>query len=74
MDFYFQNLSGNVILFYLILSVVISGFASLLIKVISKYIFRNEFNAKWLFKGFSIVLFLAFLYLLLTDSPYQGGR
>lgn len=74
MDFYFQNLSGNVILFYLILSVVISGLASLIIKVISKYIFRSEFNAKWLFKGFSIVLFMIFLYLILTDRPYPGGR
>lgn len=74
MDFYFKNLSVNVILLYLIFSVVLSGLVSILLKFIAKYIFHSEFNVMRLFKWLTVIIMLTFLYFILTEEPYIGRK
>lgn len=70
MEIYFQNLSVGIIVFYLIVSVVISLF----IEKAAKYILKIEFDTSNLLKALTIILFLIFMLLILTDKPYLGGR
>jgi hypothetical protein len=70
MEIYFQNLSVGIIVFYLIISILISLF----IEKAGKYILKIEFDTSNLFKAITIILFLIFILFVLTDEPYLGGR
>lgn len=70
MEIYFQNLSLGIIVFYLIISILISLF----IGKAAKYILKIEFDTSYLFKAITIILFLIFMLFVLTDDPYVGGR
>jgi hypothetical protein len=70
MEIYFQNLTVGIIVFYLIVSVVIS----LIIEKIVKWILKDKFDLSYFLKGLTIILFLVFMILVLTDKPNLGGR
>lgn len=70
MEIYFQNLTVGIIIFYLIVSVVISLF----IEKIVKWILKDKFDSSYFLKGLIIFFFLIFMLLILTDKPYIGGR
>jgi hypothetical protein len=70
MEIYFQNLSAGIIVFYLIISVVISLF----IEKAAKYILKIKFDNSIFFNSLTIILFLIFMLFVLTDEPYVGGR
>lgn len=74
MQFYFENLSVKVLLLYLFVSAVISALVLLLVKVVVQYGFKKELNWFRFFKILTALLFLIFLYLILTDKPYSGLR
>lgn len=70
MEIYFQNLSAGIIVFYLIISVLISLF----IEKVVKYILKNKFDTSYFLKAVTIILFLIFMLFVLTDKPYPSGR
>lgn len=71
---YFSQLTIGVIIFYLAISSIIGGVITLLVKTISNMLFGKRINIKKTFLWVSVLVFIVFIILIITDEPYEGGR
>jgi uncharacterized membrane protein YgaE (UPF0421/DUF939 family) len=71
---YFGNLTFWIIVFYAIISTLISGTISLIIKLTNDWTLKKNVKIEKIFIGLSIAILLIFIFLIVTDKPYDGGR
>ncbi len=74
MKLHFENLSFGIILFYAVVAVLFAGTWIIILKNIFKYIFKRELKMKPVFIWLSIILFAAFMIIILLETPNGFNR
>lgn len=74
MNFYPQNITIGIVIFYLTISYLIGLFIAFLINLIAKYLFNKKINFQIIVIIFSAIFFSIFMLLVLSEGPRTGGR